>query len=97
LLKLQAILKTKEAIWLLLGFWSVLATVLLLRWLPVVSGEYSVNSKSIWLWGGAYVLCAAAGLYTHYFFPAVLLTHNIYILLKLIQTLPKPLTINNLP
>jgi uncharacterized membrane protein len=81
----------------LLGLWAVLSTVLLLRWLPLVSYQYSVKSKSSWLWGGAYVLCAAAGLYTHYFFPAVLLVHNLFIFFKIIQSLPKPLTINNLP
>ncbi|MBK7894205.1 MAG: hypothetical protein IPJ90_04815 [Anaerolineaceae bacterium] len=88
----------------LLGLWAVLATVLLLRWLSVVSnplsvnGErYSVNSNWKWLLGGAYVLCAAAGLYTHYFFPAVLLVHNLFVLIKMIQSLPKSLTINNLP
>ncbi|MAT97890.1 MAG: hypothetical protein CL608_12160 [Anaerolineaceae bacterium] len=84
----------------LLGFWSVLATVLLLRWFSVVSGHYSVfsnvaerplrerysvNGNRKWFWGGAYVLCAVAGLYTHYFFPAVLLVHNIFILIKIIQ------------
>ncbi|MEZ4592785.1 MAG: hypothetical protein R3D55_16805 [Chloroflexota bacterium] len=88
----------------LLGLWAVLSTVLLLRWLSVVgnplsvNGErYSVNSNWKWLWGGAYVLCATAGLYTHYFFPAVLLVHNLFILIKIIQSLPKPLTINHLP
>jgi uncharacterized membrane protein len=89
----------------LLGFWAVLTTVLLLRWLLVVTGQDSVMSQSdrfadgkgSFIWGGAYVLCAAAGLYTHYFFPAILVAHNIFILFKLIQTFPKPITINNLP
>ncbi|MCB8979971.1 MAG: hypothetical protein H6657_21380 [Ardenticatenaceae bacterium] len=81
----------------LLGLWAVLSTVLLLRWVSVISNQYSVNSKRSWLWGGAYVLCAVMGLYTHYFFPAVLLVHNLFVLLKIIQSLPKPITINNLP
>ena len=87
----------------LLGLWAVLSTVLLLRWLSAVSGQLSVNSKqysaiskSSFVWGGAYVLCAVAGLYTHYFFPGVLLVHNLFVLFKIIQSLPKPLTINNL-
>lgn len=88
----------------LLGLWAVLSSVLLLRWLAVVgnplsvNGErYLVNGNRKWVWGGAYVLCAAAGLYTHYFFPAVLLVHNLFVLIKIIQSLPKPLTINHLP
>ena len=78
----------------LLGLLSVLATVFLLRWFSVVSQQHSVISKSSLGWGGAYVLCAAVGLYTHYFFPAVLLSHNIYILFKIIQAIRKPLAIN---
>ncbi len=88
----------------LLGLWAVLTTVLLLGWLSVgsrkylvVSNQYPVGGKRYWVWGAAYVLCAAAGLYTHYFFPAVLLAHNLFILLIAIQSLPKPLTINHLP
>ncbi len=81
----------------LLGFWAALSTVLLLRWLSVISNQYSVIGKRGWLWGGAYVLCAAAGLYTHYFFPAVLLAHNVFVLIKIIQTVPKLFTINHIP
>ena len=69
----------------LLGLLSVLTTVLLLRWLSVNSNRLSVIGKSSLVWGGAYVLCAAAGLYTHYFFPAVLLVHNLFVLIKIIQ------------
>jgi mannosyltransferase len=79
----------------LLGFLSVLATVLLLRWLSVNSNQLSVNSKSSFLLGGAYVLCAAAGLYTHYFFPAVLLLHNLFVLTKIIQEYRANFTIHN--
>jgi hypothetical protein len=101
----------------LLGFWAVLTTVLLLRWVSVFSDRYSVFGKQNLLQrenqiktlrpprslrfkktllGGAYVLSAAAGLYTHYFFPAVLFTHNIFILYQIIQTTQKPLTITHL-
>ncbi|MCB8928710.1 MAG: hypothetical protein H6652_24160 [Ardenticatenaceae bacterium] len=79
----------------LLGFWAVLSTVLLLRWLSVSSDQYSVNSKSSLVWGGAYVLSAVAGLYTHYFFPAILLVHNFFILLKIIQDYRTNFTIHN--
>ncbi len=79
----------------LLGFWSVLATVLLLRWVSVIGERYSVNGNRKWFWGSAYVLCAAAGLYTHYFFPAVLLAHNILILFKIIQEFRASFTIHN--
>lgn len=106
----------------LLGFWTMLATVLLLRWVSVIGDQYSVNSRqnlpqraqsTQWdkqiktlrpprslrlkkmLLGGAYVVSAAAGLYTHYFFPVVLLTHNIFILTKIIQTARRPFAIHN--
>ncbi|GJM41150.1 MAG: hypothetical protein DHS20C20_14320 [Ardenticatenaceae bacterium] len=79
----------------LLGFLAVLTTVLLLGWLSVISKQYSVISNQSWLWGGAYVLCAAAGLYTHYFFPTVLLVHNLFIFLKIIQEYRPNFTILN--
>ncbi|MCA9943889.1 MAG: hypothetical protein KC449_10430 [Anaerolineales bacterium] len=86
----------------LLGLLAALATVLLLRWLSVSSKQYSVFSKQYsvigknsFVWGGAYVLCAAAGLYTHYFFPAVLLAHNLFILAKTIQDYRINLKIHN--
>ena len=81
----------------LLGLWAVLSTVLLLRWWSVVGDRLSVSGNRQWWWGGAYVLCAAAGLYTHYFFPAVLLAHNLFVLIKIIQARPKPLTISHFP
>ncbi|MCC6603420.1 MAG: hypothetical protein IT327_09440 [Anaerolineae bacterium] len=81
----------------LLGLWAVLSTVLLLRWWSVIGNRLSVSGNRQWWWGGAYVLCAAAGLYTHYFFPAVLLVHNLFVLIKIIQSLPKPLTSNHFP
>ncbi|MCP4417604.1 MAG: hypothetical protein GY805_13350, partial [Chloroflexi bacterium] len=84
----------------LLGLWSILGTVLLLvisNRYSVIRGQSLVGGKQNLLLGGAYVLCAVAGLYTHYFFPAVLLVHNIFILFKIIQTTRRPLTINNLP
>ena len=87
----------------LLGFWSVLTTVLLLRWISVSGNQYSVSSSQYsvggnqsWLWGGAYVLSAAVGLYTHYFFPAVLLAHNIFVLFGFIQDYRHSFTIHNL-
>ncbi|MBK8900055.1 MAG: hypothetical protein IPM53_02615 [Anaerolineaceae bacterium] len=81
----------------LLGLWAVLTTVLLLYWLSVVGNRLSVNGKRSWLWGGAYVLCAAAGLYTHYFFPAVLLAHNLFILTKVVQAYRTNFTIHKRP
>ena len=69
----------------LLGLWAVLTTLFLLRWFAISGERQLANSQQTWLWGGAYVLCAAAGLYTHYFFPAVLLVHNVFIVLKFIQ------------
>ncbi len=62
----------------LLGLLAVLSTLFLAKWMRTVIGNrYSVISGRVVGWGIAYVLCAAAGLYTHYFFPAVLLAQNI--------------------
>ena len=57
----------------LLGLWAVLSTVLLLRW----------QKRPYFIIGLLYVTISALGLYTHYFYPAVLLTHNLFMLVKL--------------
>ena len=93
----------------LLGLWGVLSTVLLLRWLKVEHGVARRTSElrgelggrfgrgRPFLIGMAYVLVVVAGLYTHYFFPAVLLLHNLFVFTQIIQTAPKPFTIKKLP
>ncbi|MCL4262994.1 MAG: glycosyltransferase family 39 protein [Anaerolineae bacterium] len=57
----------------LLGLLAVLSSWSLWQW-RVAAG------RARWLWAMAYVLLAAAGLYTHYFFPAVLIAHNLIVL-----------------
>ncbi len=64
----------------LLALWAVLLTWLLLRWQACV-----VRRASSVRWAVVYVVVAAAGLYTHYFFPAILLFHNFIILVWLIR------------
>ncbi len=63
----------------LLAFLAVLSTWLLIRLLQ----------RPGWPTGLAiaYILVSAAGLYTHYFFPAVLLIHNMIFLLWLLNSL----------
>ncbi|MCP4357800.1 MAG: hypothetical protein GY796_07285 [Chloroflexi bacterium] len=70
----------------LLGLLAVGSTWCLLNWVTAARGSYSVgrypfsvSRVSIWEWAMAYVFCAAAGLYTHYFFPAVLVAHTLII------------------
>ena len=58
----------------LLGLWAVLATWLLLR-----LGDWEIGSLRFWRLVVAYVLCLAAGLYTHYFFPAIIVTHGLIV------------------
>lgn len=53
----------------LLGLWAVLSSWLLLRWWKRPSSPIALG----------YILVGAAGLYTHYFFPVVLLIHGLYI------------------
>jgi hypothetical protein len=55
----------------LLAFLAVLSTLLLVRYL-----SHSDRRRALAL---SYILAAAAGLYTHYFFPAVLLAHNLVV------------------
>ncbi|GAB4265392.1 MAG: hypothetical protein Kow0080_05550 [Candidatus Promineifilaceae bacterium] len=52
----------------LLALLAVLSTFALLRWVTAQNGRR---------WAVAYVLLLAAGLYTHYFFPAVMLVHGV--------------------
>ena len=71
----------------LLGLWAVLSTWLLLRLGRFASGD--------WRLVVAYVLCLAAGLYTHYFFPAIIVVHGFIVLTGSIRNtvrwLPYPL------
>lgn len=70
----------------MLGLLAVLSTLFLAKWLGTVIGDrYSVIGGRAIGWGAAYVVCAAAGLYTHYFFPAVLLAQNLIFLLILLK------------
>ena len=60
----------------LLALLTAVSTLFLWRWLSAEPG-----SK----WAIAYVLSATAGLYTHYFFPAVLVLQNLIVLLWLLR------------
>lgn len=56
----------------LLGLLGVLSTWLFYEWLLS-------NQQHSRRWAIAYVLCLVAGLYTHYFFPAIIVVHNLYL------------------
>lgn len=58
----------------LLGLWSVLGTLLLLLWWKRPSLPLAIG----------YVFVGAAGLYTHYFFPVVLLMHGLYVVILIL-------------
>ena len=70
----------------LLGFLGTLSTLLLVKWLRI-SFQFSVTSFQAVVWAGAYILSATAGLYTQYFFPTVLVAHNVIILIILMRLL----------
>lgn len=63
--------------YMLLAFLAVLATLLLLVWLR--RPPASVNRSSLWP-AVAYILVLTAGLYTHYFFPSVLVVNGLLVL-----------------
>ena len=54
----------------LLALISVLSTLALLKWFAASRGDRRSSSSA--RWAAAYVFLTAAGLYTHYFFPAIL-------------------------
>lgn len=58
----------------LLALWAALSTLLLLK----IPGRDRPRSLAL-----AYVLTSAAGLYTHYFYPAVLLWQNLLVLIHI--------------
>jgi hypothetical protein len=62
----------------MLALLTAVSTIALWRWL---------NAKHGAKWAVAYVLATAAGLYTHYFFPAILILHNLIVLYWLIRSL----------
>lgn len=64
----------------LLALLAVLSTLILLRLLPRLAGRWR---RSDLVFAGAYALSVTAGLYTHYFFPAVLAVHAAVLLLWL--------------
>lgn len=63
----------------LLGLLAILATLSLWWFRPWLAGR-----NRVWPYGLAYLLLAVAGLYTHYFFAAVLLAHNFLIIVWLL-------------
>lgn len=67
--------------YMLLALWAVLSSLVLIRLLPLLRRP---ASGPLLLWGGGYLLLTAAGLYTHYFYPAVLLSHNITLIIFLV-------------
>ena len=66
----------------LLALLATLTTLLLVRWWQATLARRPGTGLAI-----VYVTCAAAGLYTHYFFPAVLVAHNLFVLIMLIRGL----------
>ena len=61
----------------MLALLAIIATIALWRWLNADPG-----SK----WAVTYILAASAGLYTHYFFPAILILHNMIVLIWLLRS-----------
>ncbi|MBK9051020.1 MAG: hypothetical protein IPL78_08920 [Chloroflexi bacterium] len=55
----------------LMAFLALLATLILWRWVRVSSFEFRVSSFAF------YALTITAGLYTHYFFPTIILVHGV--------------------
>ena len=65
----------------LLGLWAVLSTLLLLRLLPLLGRR---PARPFYIWSAGYLLVTISGLYTHYFYPVILLVHNVVAALVLL-------------
>ncbi len=63
----------------LLALWAVLSTWLLLRWQQLIINRSPLTIR----YSVFYLLIIIAGLYTQYFFAAVLITHNLLVLIWL--------------
>ncbi len=69
----------------LLAFLAIFSTLLLVMWLQGGRRKFAMAA--------AYILTVVAGLYTHYFFPAVLVTQNLIFLLWIViqwRSSPQP-------
>lgn len=66
--------------YILLAFWAALAFYGALRWVAARGPDFPSGAERAWPWGLLYVLAAAAGLYTHYAFPFVLVAINLVVL-----------------
>ncbi len=62
----------------LLALLAVISTWTLWQWL---AGSRAIDQRGSWPWLIAYGLSILAGLYTHYFFPAVILAHGLLVAL----------------
>jgi 4-amino-4-deoxy-L-arabinose transferase-like glycosyltransferase len=72
----------------LLALLAALSTLLLVRLLPALACRARANRS---LLAALYILSIVAGLYTHYFFPAVLVVHNLMALAVLWRRRWRPL------
>jgi mannosyltransferase len=70
----QVYYSQEARMYMLLAVWSALAFYAALRWASSTGREQQ-------LWSGVYVMAGAAGLYTHYAFPLVLVAVNLLFLL----------------
>lgn len=67
----------------LLALLAALATLLLVALLPHLRGGQPATARRTALPAALYLLAVAAGLYTHYFFPAVLAVHGLVVAVSL--------------
>ncbi len=86
----QVYYSQEARMYILLAVWAAASTYFLVLWLKSFTNfldtrTSSQNWFSSWLnvWALCYVATAAAGLYTHYAFPFVLVVHNLVILVWL--------------
>jgi len=86
----QVYYSQEARMYMLLAVWAAASTYLLVLWLDSFfhhkdTTAPSKNWFSSWLgvWVVCYVVTAAAGMYTHYAFPFVLVVHNLVVLVRL--------------
>lgn len=86
----QVVYSQEVRMYILVAFWGMAAAFAWGRWIEANARTSTRPEKAQWLWSGLYIACMAAGLWTHYSFPIVLVTLNVAWLVWWLWARPSP-------